>query len=96
MKKPLPWGNMGGGVVLALAGGLFVGWRRKRFSKGLCMFLLLALVSLIPMTGCGGLDEKNFDTPLGISTVTITGSSAADTNQATAELRLAVISPTSN
>ena len=96
MKKPLPWGNMGGGVVLALAGGLFVGWRRKRFTKGLCMFLLLALVSLIPMTGCGGLDEKNFDTPLGISTVTITGSSAADTNQATAELRLAVISAPSN
>jgi sugar lactone lactonase YvrE len=96
MKKSSPWGNMGGGVVLALAGGLFVGRRRKRFTKGLCMLLLLALVSIFPMTGCGGLDEKNFDTPLGISTVTITGSSAADTTQATAELRLAVISASTN
>jgi sugar lactone lactonase YvrE len=92
MKKPLPWGNMGGGIALALVGGLFVGWRRKRFTKGLCLFLLLALVGFMPMTGCGGLNEKNFDTPLGISTVTITGSSAADTTQATVELRLAVIS----
>jgi hypothetical protein len=96
MKKSSPWGNMGGGVVLALAGGLFVGRRRKRFTKGLCMLLLLALVSIFPMTGCGGLDEKNFDTPLGISTVTITGSSAADTTQATAELRLAVNSASTN
>jgi hypothetical protein len=43
------------------------------------------------MTGCG-LNEKPFDTPLGISTVTITGSSTANTTQVSTELRLAVTS----
>jgi len=87
LKRSLPWGKTG--TVLALA-GVFVGWRRRRLPKGLFLFVLLSLVALIPMTGCGGLDEKNFDTPLGLSTVTITASSAANTTQVTAELRLAI------
>jgi hypothetical protein len=89
LNQSLPWKDMGSGTALALMGGLFIGWRRKRFSKGLCAFILLGLVALIPMTGCG-LNEKPFDTPLGISTVTITGSSTANTTQVSTELRLAV------
>jgi hypothetical protein len=89
LNQSLPWKDMGSGTALALMGGLFIGWRRKRFSKGLCAFILLGLVALIPMTGCG-LNEKPFDTPLGISTVTITGSSTANTTQVATELRLAV------
>jgi hypothetical protein len=89
-RKSFPWGNMGGGTALALTGGFLFGWRRKRFMKGFYMFVLLALTTLIPMLGCGGLNEKNFDTPLGLSNVTITGSSAANTTQVSTELRLAV------
>jgi sugar lactone lactonase YvrE len=91
LNRSAPWKDMGAGTVLALTGGLFIGWRRKRFTKGLCVFVLLAIVGLIPMTGCG-LNEKPFDTPLGISTVTITGSSSVNTTQVSTELRLAVTS----
>jgi hypothetical protein len=87
LNKLGPWGNTG--TELAFAGGIFVLWRRKRYTKGLFLFVLVSLVALIPMTGCG-FKEKPFDTPLGISTVTVTASSAANTTQVTAELRLAI------
>jgi len=87
LNKLAPWGNSGTG--LALAGSVFVLWRRRQLRKGLFLLVLVSLVALIPMTGCG-LHEKPFDTPLGISTVTVTASSAANTTQVTAELRLAI------
>jgi hypothetical protein len=91
LNRSAPWKDMGAGTVLALTGGLFIGWRRKRFTKGLFAFVLLTIVGLIPMTGCG-LNEKPFDTPLGISNVTITGSSSVNTTQVSTTLRLAVTS----
>jgi sugar lactone lactonase YvrE len=87
LNNSAPWANTGTG--LALAGGMLILWRRRRLTKGLFLIVLVSLVALIPVTGCS-LNEKPFDTPLGISTVTVTASSAANTTQVTAELRLAI------
>lgn len=88
-KVHMPWGSLGGGAVLAITGGFFAGWRRKRFARGRTFFVLVAIIGLLPIIGCG-LDEKNFVTPLGISNVTITGASTANTTQVGAQLRLAI------
>jgi hypothetical protein len=91
MQRPTPWGNMGGGAALALLAGFFVGWRRKRFKVGICTALLVAMLGLLPITGCGGLNEKNFDTPLGTyPSVSITGSSNSTGTVVTQTLRLSV------
>jgi sugar lactone lactonase YvrE len=92
MRRPVPWGGMGGGVAVALMVGVFAGWRRKRFKSGLITFLLLAVFSLLPITGCGnGLNEPNFVTPLGTyPSVTITGASNSTGVVVPVTLRLSV------
>jgi hypothetical protein len=82
---------MGGGAVLALMAGVFAGWRRKRFKHGLYAFLLVGLFSVLPITGCGGLNEPNFYTPEGTyPSVTITGSSTSTGVVVSDTLRLSV------
>jgi sugar lactone lactonase YvrE len=92
MKRSAPWESMGGGTALALLTGIFVGWRRKRFKTGLFTFLLVAMLGLMPITGCTtGLNEPNFYTPLGTyPSVTITGSSNSTGVVVPATLRLSV------
>jgi sugar lactone lactonase YvrE len=91
MQRPLPWGDMGGGTALALMAGIFVGWRRKRFKAGLYACLLVAMFGLLPITGCSGLNERPFDTPLGTYTsVAITGSSSSTGTVVTQTMRVSV------
>jgi sugar lactone lactonase YvrE len=91
LKRSLPWGGMGGGVTVALMVGVFAGWRRRRFRNGVYTFLLLAIFALMPMTGCGGLNEPNFITPLGTyPSVVITGSSSSTGVVVPVTLRLTV------
>jgi sugar lactone lactonase YvrE len=94
IHRALPWKEMGGGTVLALMVGTFAGFRRKRFSRGLFTFLLVALLGLLPLNGCGGLDEKQFVTPLGTyPSVTITAASNSTGVVVPVTLRLSVTSP---
>jgi sugar lactone lactonase YvrE len=88
-RHDAPWTGIGGTTVLALMISGFAGFRKKRFAKGLCLFVFISLLCLLPMTGCG-LQEKNFVTPLGISNVTITGACAANNTLVNTSLRLAV------
>jgi sugar lactone lactonase YvrE len=91
MKRPIPWSGMGGGTALALLAGIFAGWRRKRFKTGVYTCLLVAMFGLLPITGCSGLNEKNFDTPLGTYTsVSITGSSKSTGTVVTQTMRISV------
>jgi sugar lactone lactonase YvrE len=91
LQRPAPWGRMGGGVALAMMLGVFAGWRRKRFKAGMVTFLLVALFGLLPITGCGGLNETNFVTPLGTYTsVVITASSSSTGTVVPVPLRLSV------
>jgi hypothetical protein len=93
LRHGAPWKAVGGTTVLALMIGSFAGLRKKRFAKGLCLFVFVGLLCLLPMTGCG-LQEKPFVTPLGIYNVTISGSCAANNTVLTTNLRLAVYTTT--
>jgi len=89
LRHGTPWKAVGGATVMALMMGSFAGLRKKRFARGLCLFVFVGMLCLLPMTGCG-LSEKNFVTPLGISNVTITGACAANNTLVNTNVRLAV------
>lgn len=94
MNRSVPWSSTGGGIALAVLAGLLTGWRRKRFKAGLFTAMLLAMLAMLPMTGCGTLNEPNFTTPLGTyPTVTITGSSNSTGVVVPVTLRLSVTTP---
>jgi hypothetical protein len=91
LRRSVPWGQMGGGVAVAMLCGFFAGWRRKRFRSGLYAFLLFGMLGLLPITGCGGLNEPNFVTPYGTYTsVVVTGSSASTGVVVNLSVRLSV------
>jgi sugar lactone lactonase YvrE len=77
-------------ALLALMVGAFAGWKKKRrMLQHVCAFLLLSVAVLVPLSGCG-LSETPFVTPLGVSQVTVTATSAATASQQTVTVRLAV------
>jgi hypothetical protein len=85
-----PWKRSEGGALLALMVGTCVSLRRKRrLAQRLCALLLVSAAVLIPISGCG-LTETPFVTPLGVSQVTITATSAPIATQQSVTVRLAV------
>jgi sugar lactone lactonase YvrE len=92
LQKHSPFNKGEGAALLALMVGAFAGWRKKRrMLQHVCAFLLFSVAVLVPLSGCG-LSETPFVTPLGVSQVTVTATSAAIATQQSVTVRLAVTS----
>ncbi len=90
IKGQQPWNRSEGAALLALTIGTFVSWRKKRrLAQRLCAFLLVSVAVMLPISGCG-ISETPFVTPLGVSQVTITATSAPIATQQSVTVRLAV------
>jgi hypothetical protein len=89
-KGRRPWNRSETGALLALMVGTFVGLRKKpRLAQRLCIVFLVSAAVILPISGCS-LSETPFVTPLGVSQVTITATSAATATQQSVTVRLAV------